>query len=147
MSMLMKAPCIMVLCGCVLSELFAQSSTPQGRQSTEAGGSETGQQLYVAYCASCHGTDGKGHGEVSSWLKVPTADLTTLAERNNGRFPYQQVFSVVAGDTSTATHGSKDMPVWGPIFLIQSSRSASDARARINSVVQYIRSMQCSSCD
>lgn len=136
-----------VLCGCALAALFAQSTGPQGEPSAERSGPEAGQQLYVAYCASCHGTDGKGHGEISRWLKVPPADLTTLADRHNGTFPYQQVFSVISGDTTTATHGSKDMPVWGPIFLIRNSRDPGDATDRINRVVQYLRSMQCSACD
>ena len=39
---------------------------------TSAGAAETdqGKQLYIQYCASCHGKDGRGNGSVSPYLKI-----------------------------------------------------------------------------
>ena len=47
----------------------------------------SGKEMYLAYCATCHGKEGKGDGPVASALKVPPADLTTLSKRNDGKFP------------------------------------------------------------
>ena len=35
----------------------------------------SGQEMYKAYCAVCHGTDGKGGGPAASALKVPPPTL------------------------------------------------------------------------
>jgi hypothetical protein len=43
-------------------------------------------------------------------------DLTTLAKRNRKKFPAERVRKVIVGDEILASHGSREMPVWGPIF-------------------------------
>ena len=48
---------------------------------------ESGQQMYKDYCAACHGPTGKGDGPAVEFLKAPPSDLTTMAKRNNGKFP------------------------------------------------------------
>src|ERR1035441_6083333 len=47
----------------------------------------SGKGMYDAYCASCHGLDGKGDGPAAPALKMPTTNLTTLAVNNKGVFP------------------------------------------------------------
>jgi hypothetical protein len=54
-------------------------------------GSMYGPDLYRAYCATCHGRDGKGDGPVAAALKKPPTDLTVLARQRNGVFPTSQV--------------------------------------------------------
>ena len=46
-----------------------------------------GRDSFEFYCASCHGTTGKGDGPIASALKVSPSDLTSLARRNRGAFP------------------------------------------------------------
>src|SRR5579859_4388914 len=43
-----------------------------------------GPDLYRGYCASCHGTEGKGDGPVAPALNSKMPDLTTIAQRNGG---------------------------------------------------------------
>src|SRR5215472_18400281 len=77
----------------------------------------SGRQMYDAYCASCHGQGGKGNGPAASALKATPTDLTQLAAKNGGAFPESHVAQVIRGDSMMAAHGSKEMPVWGPVFL------------------------------
>ena len=76
----------------------------------------SGKDMYVAYCASCHGKDGKGDGPAAAALKSVPTDLTQLAAKNGGKFPENHVSQTIKGDSGMPSHGSKDMPVWGPIF-------------------------------
>src|ERR1035438_7103845 len=55
--------------------------TPAGRTSASSG-----QEMYRAYCASCHGAGGKGDGPASAALKSRPLDLTGLAKQNAGKF-------------------------------------------------------------
>ena len=61
--------------------------------------------MYQAYCAACHGADGKGDGPASAALKSRPSDLTNLAKRNGGKFPELKVFGAINGDLRVAAHG------------------------------------------
>jgi mono/diheme cytochrome c family protein len=105
--------------------------------------SMAGRDLFEFYCAPCHGRDGKGEGHAAAALKVPPANLTTLSERNQGRFPTAKVEAAIKGEgtLSTPAHGSREMPVWGPIFRGLDKREAVNT-ARIQNIVKYIESLQ-----
>jgi len=75
-----------------------------------------GDVMFKQYCAACHGADAKGYGPARAALKVPAADLTTLAKRHGGSFPSEYVTSVLRFGFPKRGHGSADMPTWGPIF-------------------------------
>lgn len=102
-----------------------------------------GQDLFNSYCASCHGRDGKGRGPVVPALNVSPPDLTTLAARHGGQFPKAYVESFVTGSRAplVAAHGSKEMPVWGPIFLALDPHTTA-TRVRIENIVAYIEAIQ-----
>ncbi len=99
-------------------------------------------EMYAAYCASCHGPDGKGNGPRARTLKVPPPDLTTLAKRNYGRFPSFRTFEVIKSGGSMAAHGSKDMPMWGAAFRSLSHQDESETEARIRKLVGYLEAIQ-----
>ena len=102
-----------------------------------------GPDLYRHYCATCHGRDGKGDGPAAAALKSPPSDLTALARRQGGVFPAAGVDAVIRGTAMPAhgSHGSAEMPVWGPIFR---ALDPSDARvkARIAALVAHLASIQ-----
>ena len=101
-----------------------------------------GPALYQAYCSSCHGKDAKGGGPMAASLKVAPADLTRIAARNGGKFPLMRVQKVISGEEQTASaHGSREMPVWGPIFS-QVAWDQDLGRVRIDNVARYIREIQ-----
>lgn len=102
-----------------------------------------GRDLFEFYCAACHGRDGKGEGPVVPALKVPVPDLTTIAARNGGTFPNARVESFVRGDRDrpVPAHGSKEMPVWGPIFRALDPADTMNT-VRVANIVGYIESIQ-----
>jgi mono/diheme cytochrome c family protein len=104
--------------------------------------SASGKEMFASYCAVCHGTDGKGGGPAASALKVPPADLTVLSRKNGGKFPAAHVASVLGGEADLASHGNKEMPVWGPIFRNISRGNAAEVQQRIANLTEYIQSLQ-----
>jgi hypothetical protein len=46
-----------------------------GQSITYAADAKQGKEMYVQYCSSCHGEDGRGSGAVSAFLKVKVPDL------------------------------------------------------------------------
>lgn len=102
----------------------------------------SGKDMYAAYCASCHGKNGKGDGPAASALKSVPTDLTQLAAKNKGLFPENYVSETIKGDVDTPSHGSKDMPVWGPIFASMGTTSDGVMQLRIRNLTKYIASLQ-----
>lgn len=101
-----------------------------------------GPDLFRAYCAACHGTDAKGGGPAASSLKTNPPDLTRIAQRRGGLFPAQQVERIITGEeTSPVAHGSREMPVWGPIFG-QIQRDQDLGKIRVRNLATYLESLQ-----
>ena len=131
------AALLVILCPRAGAQTAGQKNPPLVIQSLY------GRDLFEFYCAPCHGQNGKGDGPVAPALKTKPADLTSVARRNGGAFPSRRVESFVAGDTEEPqpAHGTRVMPVWGPIFR---SLDPNDARTkvRISNLVVYIQSIQ-----
>ena len=55
---------------------------------------------------------------MSGALRQIVPDLTRLSKRNSGAFPAIHVRNTImfGADELIPAHGSKKMPVWGPIF-------------------------------
>jgi len=99
--------------------------------------------MFDAYCAACHGKDAKGDGPAVPALKVPPPDLTTLAQRHGGKFPQDYVGDVLRnGVEGVKSHGSKDMPTWGPLFGSLGGGRSAPATLRILELSHYIESLQ-----
>ena len=103
----------------------------------------SGKQLYVSYCAMCHGTDAKGGGPFSPQLKVWPPDLTQLAKKNNGTYPAMRVSEMIDGEFGkSSAHGPHEMPIWGPVFRSMAHGHNDNAQLRITSVMKYLESLQ-----
>ena len=102
----------------------------------------SGKAMYEAYCASCHGADGKGNGPAAPALKTPPTDLTRLTASNGGKFPDAHIAQIIKGDVLTAAHGNKEMPVWGPVFLAMGRHDPAQQQLRIRNLTKYLESIQ-----
>ena len=102
----------------------------------------SGKQTYMQYCASCHGIDARGEGPAAFVLKTPPPDLTTLAKRYDGKFPHEYVSDVLRFGTRILSHGSSDMPIWGPIFGSLDNYNEPAVRKRIKDLSDYLASLQ-----
>lgn len=101
----------------------------------------SGQEMYLTYCASCHGKDAKGNGPATPALKTSPTDLTTMAIRNGGKFPSMRVGAILRGQEDLSAHGSKDMPVWGPLIKSR-CLGQPELALRLKNLTDYLKSVQ-----
>jgi mono/diheme cytochrome c family protein len=132
-----------LIVACLVWSSAALAQQPPRKQPSLVIDSMMGQDLFRFYCSACHGEDGKGHGPTAVALNTPPADLTRIAARSGGVFPRQQIIGFVTYGTPTiiAAHGTRDMPIWGPIFSALDP-SAVRTQMRIENLVLYIESIQ-----
>ena len=119
------------------------AAPPRPYQSTAAPRNPIeGKQIYRQYCASCHGVDGKGHGPASVALKHGAPDLTLLAKKNGGKFPFERVKDIIEGkENGPSAHGDREMPVWGPVFHeVESDMDFGELR--VDAVAKTLEAMQ-----
>jgi hypothetical protein len=121
---------------------LAQKQTPLGPDTTHLIHSMDGKELYKEYCASCHGLDGKGIGPMTEWLKIKSPDLTRLSMREGGKYPMARVQKIILGEQNTTSgHGTREMPVWGPIFS-EVARDQDLGRMRVYNLAEYLSKLQ-----
>ncbi|MFC2967053.1 c-type cytochrome [Acidimangrovimonas pyrenivorans] len=125
----------------------ALAMTVLGAGAAWAQDAELGKGLYMDYCATCHGDQGKGDGDMSGVMTIPASNLTLLAKNNGGTFPMLNVIHVIDGRTGVRAHGGA-MPVFGRVFSDSAMRGPEDyqsvveARGRILSLAMYLESIQ-----
>ena len=125
-------------CGIVSSQTPPQIKKSPVNETSPSSGKE----MYLQYCASCHGKDGKGDGPAVSALKVAPSNLTTLSARNNGAFPEVKVSRTIEGSDDLAAHGSRDMPTWGQVFHQMEGGGAATGKLRVANLTAYLKSLQ-----
>ena len=119
-----------------------------------------GKKLYEEYCASCHGAGGKGDGPDAATLKEKLSDLTQLAKKNGGKFPFYDVMLTISNrrpsdeDQSASlpgsmrSHAGGKMPGWGQIFSQQEGSDATpldlqlQTTGKIMLITEYLQSIQ-----
>ena len=104
--------------------------------------STDGAEVFKAYCAVCHGAGGKGDGPAAKALKTPPADLTTITKRH-GSFPSKTIEQTILADNEPVllAHGTREMPIWGPIFR-QAAGDRDVATMATANLLKYLESLQ-----
>jgi len=139
-----------VIAGCFWTVLLVWQSSPaqergpgaaQQKQPIRLVTSLEGSDIFRAHCAACHGSDGQGRGPVAPALNAKVPDLTTISKRNGGVFPIKRIRAVIAGDEGLVAHGSRDMPIWGPIFH-QIEQDRDYGNIRMENITRFVESIQ-----
>ena len=103
---------------------------------------------YEISCMPCHGIDGRGDGPRAKSLKTAPADLTMITKSHNGEFPVKKLIEIIDGRAIVATHGQRDMPVWGDRYRVpaevneRASQIERRARAQVAALVEYLKTIQ-----
>ena len=119
--------------------LFGWMAGIAGAQDSEQ--AAVGKVTYRVYCQSCHGAGGKGDGKLAEMMKVMPADLTQLSKKNGGTFPAERVRKAIDGREEVLAHGSREMPIWGQVFVDNASNEE-DTKVKIQHLVAYLESIQ-----
>jgi mono/diheme cytochrome c family protein len=128
-----------LIAGCLLVGL---AGVGRAAERPEPDAAAKGKVIYQRYCASCHGSDARGDGPLAADLKVPPGDLTRLAEKANGRFPFDLVARSIDGRQTTRGHGTPDMPVWGEIFPKTAGTESPSTSSAVGRIAHYLWSIQ-----
>jgi len=129
----------------LLFAALAAAARQEKTQVTPATGpaqEKAGREIFLKYCASCHGTSAHGDGPAAFTLKTPPPDLTTLAKRHDGTYPAGYVSAVLRFGRSIASHGSEDMPVWGTRFRNADPLHDPSGQQHIDNLVAFIHALQ-----
>jgi len=99
-----------------------------------------GELEYSSFCATCHGSDGKGKGPKANQLSAIPTNLTLLSKENGGSFPETAVYNIIDGRRVGDFHG-QEMPIWGERFKeIEGNEDVVDER--ISNLIEYLKSIQ-----
>lgn len=128
-------------------EDYLATPTPAPWQSPSAEMLAQGRADFNKHCAPCHSESGKGNGpELKVIPGIKPKDLTSIASKNGGVFPYRDVEDTIDGRKVIPSHKRFDMPFWGVNFQQQgqefSPASEAKARKRIDAIVDYIATLQ-----
>ena len=135
-------PMLLSLCLVLLPAVLLPAAQKQDRTTSSLRNTVEGAKIFLYHCATCHGTDGRGHGPASVALKHPVPDLTLISQRSGGKFPYQRVKGIVEGnEPGLLAHGNREMPIWGPIFHeVESDQDWGEVR--LDAITKHVESIQ-----
>ncbi len=106
---------------------------------------DQGQKLYLQYCSSCHGKDGRGNGTVTPYLKLKVPDLSLLKKNHKGIYPFNDVMTAIDGSRAVRGHGDRQMPVWGEVFrkeLEKEKYTELTALLKAKVIAEYVATLQ-----
>ena len=105
----------------------------------------SGAELYMRFCAACHGESARGDGPVAATMALPVPDLTRLSAQRAGEFPANEIREVIDGRSPVMAHGPRQMPVWGyELWIEEGADIEAEARSRemIARIVRFLAEIQ-----
>ena len=101
-----------------------------------------GREMYVTYCAPCHGMTGEGNGPAAPAFKQAPTNLTLLAKTHGGKYPRDAVKTTLTFGTNVPAHGDVKMPVWSDLFRSLDNQDSSLVNWRIHNLTHYVKTLQ-----
>jgi len=138
-----------LLCAVGLTAAMLLAAVPSGSQNVTVKTKpivythpDDGREMYVSYCAPCHGMTGAGNGPAAPAFKQAPTNLTLLAKTHGGKYPSQAVKTTVTFRTEVQAHGDPKMPIWGSLFHSLDGEESSVSTMRIQNLTNYIKTLQ-----
>lgn len=129
-----------------LAAIAALGSLPvstQDKPKPDVPATTTGASTYRNYCASCHGTSGKGDGPMADYLKWVPVDLTQIRRKNGGQYPVDKLTRIIDGRKPLKGHGGPEMPIWGDAFKnAWEGYDEVKVKEKIDQLVAYLETLQ-----
>jgi mono/diheme cytochrome c family protein len=109
---------------------------------------QSGIRDYQNYCAECHGLTGKGDGpsRLTIPMNPPPNDLTQMARKNGGKFPFDEVVDSIDGRKNIPSHARLQMPFLGTTLQKPGQEftpeSDAEVKRRIEAMARFVESIQ-----
>ena len=135
------AALLLLAAGCATSRSEPEAATPSADELRVA----AGRADYEAYCMACHGIEADGNGPIAPYMTPRPSDLRRVAARHGGVFPLATLVAFIDGRDPVASHGTREMPIWGAAFREETELgplSETRVKGRILLLVQYLESIQ-----
>ncbi len=116
--------------------------------SARSAAAQSGIRDYQNYCAECHGLTGKGDGpsRLTIPMNPPPNDLTVMARKNGGKFPFDEVVDSIDGRKNIPSHARLQMPFWGTTLQKPGKEftpeSDAEVKKRIEAMARFVESIQ-----
>lgn len=113
----------------------------------DVGDAARGEEIYMRYCATCHGIEGTGQGPMAAVLTLQPKNLRELSRENGGEFPLERTVKRIDGRDPLVSHGSP-MPIFGDYFEGKGAMLKTDSGQPIVTslpvadLVAYLRGVQ-----
>ena len=131
----------LVFCALAMSGFLWQSLYAGGQPKTLPVRTVNAAEIFHDYCSACHGVDARGNGPAAQALKYKVPDLTEISKRARGKFPLVRIREIIEGNETSVSHGSREMPIWGPVFH-QVDADEDLGNVRTDNLAHYIESLQ-----
>jgi hypothetical protein len=134
-----RTPTVVVAAASVL--LLSALSGPAAAQRARV--IADGQEDYEQHCAACHGPSGEGDGSMAEILVIPPPDLTQIAARNEGAFPFWRIYAIIEGEEEVKGHDTFQMPLGRQRFQRdEDKRGYLPAHIRVLQLTHFLESIQ-----
>jgi len=149
MNTIAKTTAVLSIAAIALLVLYATAERSeilqsQSRQTVEVATTVpiSGATEFERHCALCHGVDGRGAGSMTeqNTFKIPPADLTQIAKRNNGVFPAGKVAEAIGAGSNLAGHTGSMMLPWSKLFTAEGG--AARAEVTITEITKHVEGLQ-----
>lgn len=83
-------------------------------------------------------------------LAMGVSELSVLAKKNNGVYPFSRVYELIDGTQQVKAHGTGAMPIWGADYVVKGAEYYVDVpfdaaiyvRSRILALTEYVYRLQ-----